>query len=460
MESLIYQGTITPGARLSLRKLMQEFGVSKNTVERALAQLKDNGIVNTVPKSGTFVTKDAWRLVATDRTPDWQRISMLGHHKASDDLVDAARKRQFEPEGMEYRHMFAFNEVDFNPYEHVRKAVLEADHDEIVRTLSSQNLNMLEEQAVVAEHVKRYGIRTEPENVLLFNNILGAISAIVFSLFRRGSNLYRMHPDYMGSTELFSTVGSNKHWLRWDEEGIRPEDLSRKVVNARHNVLSVNPVNHFPTGVTMTEKRIGELLKICQKHRVPVIENDMLRNLWLEEPPPPMKSADKYEQVIYIGSLDMTMFNGYGGAWVIAPKCVVKRLFDIRFQMYGRVNSMTNFMLKKVLTSGTFLKDMERVRGINARRVPVVRAMLEKYFTGIARWYPDRIQYHLMLKFDSRVNTERLFRDCSNISFIPGSCYHDSSVIVMNTVCESLECLERALSIVSYNAKRQISAQM
>ncbi|MDW6058197.1 winged helix-turn-helix domain-containing protein [Streptomyces sp. FXJ1.4098] len=54
----IETGRLRPGARLAgERDLAQEYGVSIASVRRAVAELRDRGLVLTLPAKGTFVAE-------------------------------------------------------------------------------------------------------------------------------------------------------------------------------------------------------------------------------------------------------------------------------------------------------------------------------------------------------------------------------------------------------------------
>ena len=58
LRGMIDSGEIQPGRRLpSKRALEQQYGVSQNTTERALALLKDEGLIETSMGRGLFVTR-------------------------------------------------------------------------------------------------------------------------------------------------------------------------------------------------------------------------------------------------------------------------------------------------------------------------------------------------------------------------------------------------------------------
>lgn len=62
LRAQIEAGDLRPGRALpSLTFLMQEYGLSRNTVRRAIAALADEGLVRTRPGWGTFVVPEGER---------------------------------------------------------------------------------------------------------------------------------------------------------------------------------------------------------------------------------------------------------------------------------------------------------------------------------------------------------------------------------------------------------------
>jgi GntR family transcriptional regulator len=58
LRERITSGQIQPGHPLpSILRLKEEFGVADNTIKKAIKQLRDEGLVNTVPSLGTFVAR-------------------------------------------------------------------------------------------------------------------------------------------------------------------------------------------------------------------------------------------------------------------------------------------------------------------------------------------------------------------------------------------------------------------
>lgn len=77
----------------------------------------------------------------------------------------------------------------------------------------------------------------------------------------------------------------------------------------------------------MTEERRRELIRVCEKEQLPVIEDDVYRELWLDSPVPgTLKELDKNGLVLYLGSLSKALCPGLRIGWVAGPEPVINRL--------------------------------------------------------------------------------------------------------------------------------------
>lgn len=62
-----------------------------------------------------------------------------------------------------------------------------------------------------------------------------------------------------------------------------------------HNgaLLYTIPTFHNPTGLLTTERRRQQLIEACKKAALPIIEDDVYGELWLDGPPPqPLKAFE------------------------------------------------------------------------------------------------------------------------------------------------------------------------
>lgn len=176
----------------------------------------------------------------------------------------------------------------------------------------------------------------------------------------------------------------------------------------------------------MTEKRRLELLQVCEEERLPVIEDDIYRELWTKEPPPlPLKARDKHGHVLYIGSLSKTLTPGLRIGWVVGPEPVIERLADIKMQTDYGASSLSQRVAEEWLASGLYEKHMQQVREqLVMRQAAAIRA-LTKHMTELATWEVPAGGFFIWLKINGKLSMMELFARAMRHGILlnPGNIY-------------------------------------
>lgn len=123
-----------------------------------------------------------------------------------------------------------------------------------------------------------------------------------------------------------------------------------------NSVLYTIPTNHNPTGRTMSRQRRVQLLALCSRYGLPIIEDGAYAELTFDgTPPPSLKSLDTGGQVLYLGSVSKSLAPGLRIGWMIALEPVVQRLGDVKMQIDYGASSLSQQVLARFLTSGVML---------------------------------------------------------------------------------------------------------
>ena len=81
------------------------------------------------------------------------------------------------------------------------------------------------------------------------------------------------------------------------------------------------PTYQNPTGINMPMERRREVLRVCSKYRVPLLEDGFNEELRFRgESYPTLKAMDSEGVVIYAGSFSKVLFPGLRIGWVLAPE--------------------------------------------------------------------------------------------------------------------------------------------
>ncbi|CDN36134.1 unnamed protein product [Bacillus thuringiensis DB27] len=332
MKEKIENGEWPIGSKIpSQRQLAKLFHVNRSTVITALDELMADGLIQGQIGAGTIVTNNTWSLLATNPPPDWSEYVKAGIHKPSKLMVRE------------------INEAEVNKtLIHLSKGEL-APHLFPLETMQSIIKNVSEEldyfgyeeqkgfyplREAISKYVKSFGIHASPGSILIVSGALQALQLISIGLLHRKSTVLLEQPSYLYSLHVFQSANINLSGISMDYHGILPNDLLKRIkYSQKNNILYSIPCFQNPTGILMSKERRKEILKICEKEQLPIIEDDIYRELWIDESPPaPLKSMDKHGHVLYIGSLSKTLSTGLRIGWIIGPEPVIDRLSDIKMQ--------------------------------------------------------------------------------------------------------------------------------
>lgn len=454
ITKLISLGYYPPGTRMSIRKLAQEYNVSRGVTENAIEVLKSLGLVEAQSKSGIFIKGSSLQQMMDDSIKTWSKLAHKNSRHESRELVGSLLERSsmFIDGNLAY---YNFNNAEFNSYEPLRQAFEKMNNPAVTLKFSYYDKKGLPElRNAVCEHLAGYGINADRENVIILGSWVAALNVVAHSLFSNKTDLYMAANDNVGIMPRVANTGTKIVSVSSDRQGISPAEIETKLSIKRNSMLYLNPVNHFPTGITLTDGRRADLLKLVRKHNIPVFENDMLRDLWITPPPPPLKADDSDSLIIYTGSFANTFNSALHMAWIVAPPVIVDRLCDLKLQLYGLTNHVSELLAYFMLESGSYAECMHNIREKMPARRQRVNEILHKYFHNLAVWDEENSLFHIWLRFDNRFNLDRLFMENKDLIFVPGSIYYDKSCMLLNAVNATIDDFELSVSKIAAKLRK------
>ncbi len=446
LRELIRKGLLPVNSVLSERKLAAEYGTSRATAAAALKILKEEGFAESVPKSGTRVSAASagfagiWeKLVAGGMS-----VAGTSNYKSTNRYLTSSGKKGVT---------FGLHE-EFDPYGPLRKAFKslagKKDISGYLNTFDDKGLPML--RAAIAKHLEGCGIKTGPDNIIVFHGYLEAVYTVSAALLNRGVNLYYAAGDMISGMGTMKSTGVNMCEIASDKEGPSAAGFER-VIKPGRNLFYANPVNSFPSGVTYTESRMKALMKICVDYNVPVLENDFLRDLWINPPPAPFK-ARKSDSVIYIGSMANSYVTGIRTAWAVVPDYAVPRICEVKMQMNSG-SSGAELIVNEILAEGYYYEFLDNIRRKLPERIEKTDAVFNKYLRGYASWNPENIIYTARLEFDGNIDTDRLILE--NPYFImKDALIKDKKALYTNVLGMSMEDIEELAISLGRSVKSQM----
>lgn len=344
----------------SQRVLAKRFEVNRSTIITALEELMADGLIEAKIGLGTYVANNTWTLLATNPPPDWDEHVKSGLLRPSQSTVQEINLAESNADLIQ----LSKGELskDLFPLD-TMKSVLRRVSDQLEAFGYEEPKGFLPLREALSDYLKTIGIQASPSSILIVSGALQALQLISVGLLHRGSSVLLEQPSYLYSLRVFQSAGMKLTGLPIDEDGLIPNSIS--ITNKQRNraILYSIPCFHNPTGILMPDKRRQELLSICKKEQLPMIEDDIYRELWLDEiPPSPIKANDKHGHVLYLGSLSKSLSPGLRIGWIVGPEPVIERLSDIKMQTDYGSSSISQRVAAEWFKSGLYEQHLGLVR--------------------------------------------------------------------------------------------------
>lgn len=428
IKEKIRSGEWVVGTRLpSQRDLAQSLGVNRSTISLAFDELAAQGLIHSAYGRGTVVINNTWGLLTQKQPTNWQALIESGSYKPNLAMIRKINDAEFAPDV-----------VRMGTGELAPQLLPNRQTDELLRNLPASSLSLgysepkgdrqLREE--IARYVARFGINAAPSSILIVSGALQALQLISVGLLDHGSTILLEKPSYLYSVNVFQSSGMRFAGVKLDSGGMRVDKLEALKRQYQSSIIYTIPNFHNPTGILMSRKRRQQMLSVSLQARLPIIEDDVYRELWFDSPPPPpLKAMDHAGEVIYIGSVSKALSPGLRVGWVIGPETVIDRLADIKMQSDYGSSAVSQLIVSEFLRTGTYDAHSAFVREKLKIRRDYLIGLLNQYFSDIADWKTPAGGFYIWLKIHPEINPVSLFKNALNhhILLNPGILYDRQS---------------------------------
>ncbi|MBT2639390.1 PLP-dependent aminotransferase family protein [Bacillus sp. ISL-39] len=423
IKEQITNGIWPVGSRLpSQRDLAKQFGVNRSTVVTALDELAADGLVEGKLGMGTVVVNNTWTLMRSAPPVNWNEQVALGTHQASLSTVQAINLAESD----ENLIQLSKGELskDLFPLAEMRSVLTKIgkDLEPFGYEDPKGNLKLREE---IARYLNQKGIIVDASSILIVSGALQALHLISIGLLKSESTVFLEDPSYLYSLSTFQSAGMKLQGIPLDKDGIMP-GMIKASHHSKKSVLYCHPNFHNPTGTLMGENRRQELLKLAETAQLPIIEDDVYGDLWLDSPPPsPIKSHDRHGNVLYLGSLSKSLNPGLRIGWIAGPQAVIDRLADLKMQTDYGSSSLSQRAAAEWLSSGLYEQHLANVRNqLRVRRNAALEA-LEIHLSRYAEWEKPAGGFFIWVKMNPEISLPDLYRKAlaNGVLINPGRIY-------------------------------------
>lgn len=275
---------------------------------------------------------------------------------------------------------------------------------------SAQGVPALREQ--ICEVMALEGIRADPDDVVVTVGSQMALDLVTRIFCDPGDVVLAEGPSYVGALGSFAAYQAQVVHVAMDEHGLVPELLvealrSLAATGITPKFLYTIPNFHNPAGVTLAVERRADVLEICARYGVGVVEDNPYGLLgFTGRVYPALRSLDR--DVVYLGSFSKTFAAGLRVGWALAPPAVRDRLVLAAESATLCPPSFTQMLVSRYLAGHDWRSQIKTFSEAYRERRDAMLAALETYLPPGFTWNIPDGGFYVWLTVPEGVDTKAM----------------------------------------------------
>lgn len=280
----------------------------------------------------------------------------------------------------------------------------------------------------ICELMADVGIEGSADDVVVTVGGQQALDLVARLFLDPGDIVLAEGPTYVGALGVFQAAQAEVVHVAMDEEGLIPAALEEAIKAAprRPKFLYTIPTYQNPAGVTLTEERREQVLDICERAGLLIIEDDPYGRLGFAGVAPRPLRARRRDGVFYLSTFSKTFAPGMRVGWILAPHAVRDKLV-----MTTEANILCPSNLAQSIIA-TYLRTMpwrEQLKGYSSiygeRRDAMLQALADLMPPGVSWTRPEGglfVWATLPGGLDSKAMVPRAI--AARVAYVPGTGFY------------------------------------
>lgn len=337
VKAALVNGTLKAGDRLPpQRELAQRLQLNLGTVTRAFDELRRMGLIQGTVGRGTYLT-----LPASMDSPAslWDRSQPQG-------FIDLSHNFPEHAPGMAGANLLLRIQIKVEDAARLLATQVDAGH--------------ASHRAAAARWLDHRGVPATAEHLLVTCGAQHGLLLALGALTRPGDIVLTEELTYYGLKSAATMMGRSLVGVRMDAEGLLPDALDMAAQRSGAKVLFCCPTLHNPTTATMSAARRREIVEVCRRRDLLMVEDDVYG--WMPDEALPSLASLAPERTIYVTGLSKLVGPGLRIGFVAAPPQYVHALGVALRATTLMASPLNAAMASDVLESGEMAYIVDTIR--------------------------------------------------------------------------------------------------
>ncbi|WP_250573096.1 aminotransferase-like domain-containing protein [Nonomuraea sediminis] len=280
----------------------------------------------------------------------------------------------------------------------------------------------------ICEVMRLEGIEAGADDVVVTVGSQQALDLITRIFIDPGDVVLAEGPSYVGALGTFAAYQARVVHIAMDDQGIIPESLAQtihalQVTGTRIKFLYTIPTYHNPGGVTMNVARRQQVLDICHRAGILIVEDNPYGLLGFDGEPLRALRADNSDGVVYLGSFSKTLAPGFRVGWALAPHAIRDKLVLAMESAVLSHSSFTQLAVGQYLATQPWREQIKTFRELYRERRDALLDALEALMPPGVTWTKPAGGFFVWATLPEGLDSKALLPRAvaERVAFVPGT---------------------------------------
>lgn len=252
------------------------------------------------------------------------------------------------------------------------------------------------------------GLDAAPGRIALTRGSQMGLYLSIQCLIRPGDRVAVEHPGFVRCWETLRAAGAELVPIPVDAEGLSLSHLERRLARGPLRAVFLTPHHQFPTTATLSLGRRMELLKLAERHRLAILEDDYDHEYHYDARPIlPLASSDTAGVVIYLGSLSKIFAPGLRTGFVVGPPAFIAAVQARRALIDIQDDLALQLAVAELFEEGEVQRHQRRTRRLYRQRRDRMVSLIHQRLGGALDFVVPSGGLALWAAVDPSIDVER-----------------------------------------------------
>jgi 2-aminoadipate transaminase len=292
---------------------------------------------------------------------------------------------------------------------------------------SGQGDPTLREQ--ILEVMAKEGISAHADDVVVTTGSQQALDLVTRIFIDPGDVVLAEAPSYVGALGVFAAYQAEVAHVASDDDGLIPEALLERILaletaGRRIKFLYTVPNFHNPAGTTMSVVRRPQIIEICQRHGVLLLEDNPYGLLGFDGEPADALRTLSEDGVVYLGSFSKTFAPGLRVGWALAPHAIREKLVLASESAILCPSAFSQMTVSAYLATSDWMAQIKAFRELYRERRDAMIESLEALLPQATWTHPDG-GFYVWVTLPEGVNTKAMLPRAvtERVAYVPGTAF-------------------------------------